>query len=791
MVEYDAIHTYYNDLSGHIQAVVKVYSAMPTFTVQQDRHSIIVHTPHIDIGFSQEHGGLYLLRTKHRPNVLSHGPSFPALDVQVGLDAIWLAQRTFVRYLNHTITERNDTIDIAIMIGIGPLIVYDRYHIVGTLITRRVSVKNVSEDEVQLHAVRLALPWACIGEPEACRFEAPGHRIHPHTTVNITLPPADPKIPHFFKPTTIDQWALEQAPIVTSGLIALHNPLLPQTLLCWYHSEVEPATPSIDGNRTGLTLTHELMLADRLNTEIALNGGTQYILLLEQPWDEALKVFQQSHGDTRRYTPIEPTSWVRDAAIYEVYPAHFDGFRGLAAQLPHLQALGINTLCMLPIWTFDNPHQQLWDENWTCRSNPYAISHFGTIEPTLGTPDDIRYLVEQAHAHSMRVVVDLPLIGCSQESPYVVEHPEWFCQNEDGTFLHSSEVVGSYCFDWTNTDLRNHVIEQAQQQLVAYDFDGYRAMVPRTPPINWASHISHHASTSSLAVIAMLRELRQALTNAKLDMILFTPFGGPIYDSIADLAIDEPVHHQFFRTALGSLAPEELGQWLYDLRTSLPPDTIRACFVESYYSHQVNAISNGMRGSRISRLLLAGMVFCGFVPLIRAGQEDIDDAFITRLFHVRATHSALRYGTVHYNAIMSDNPDIFGILSENQHECLLCLLNMGPDRHTITIQIPTNITDTLNTACTLTELLRDIQWNEAGQTIWSRTDIPILQLTLAPFEAYCFHIKPVTNSGIRRNHRANKATRQASVQPTQEKKLTETPLSLLEARYPTSGEQKG
>ncbi|MEM8532173.1 MAG: alpha-amylase family glycosyl hydrolase [Chloroflexota bacterium] len=757
---------------------------MPTFTVQQDRHSIIVQTPHIDIGFSQEHGGLFLLRTKNQPNVLGHGPSVPTLDVQVGLDGIWLAQRTLVRYLSHTVTERDTAIDIAVMTGIGPLIVYDRYHIVGTLIARRVSVKNVSEEEVQLRAVRLTLPWVCIGEPEACRFEAPGHRVHPHMMVNTALSPIDPTIPHFFRPVTTDQWALEPAPIVTPGLVALHNPLLPETLLCWYHSEVEPATPSIDGNKNALTVSHEIMLADRLNAEIALNGGTQYILLLEQPWNVALNVFQQTHRETRVYPPVQTTSEIHNLTIYEVYPAYFGGFRGLTESLPRLQSLGINTLCMLPIWAFDNPHQQPWDENWTIPQNPYAISHFGLIEPNLGSPDDLRSLVDEAHRHGMRVLVDLPLIGCSCESPYVVKHPEWICQNEDGTLLQSIEVIGSYCFDWTNPALRSHVIEQAQQQLLAYNFDGYRMMVPRIPPINWATHVSHHASTSSLAVLAMIRELRQTLSNTKPDTILMTPFGGPIYDSVADLAIDEPVHHQFFRTALGALTPEELGHWLYDLRTTRSSDIVRACFVENYYSHQINAIAPGMRGSQISRLILAGMVFCGFVPLIRTGQEDIDEAFITRLLYIRTAHSALRHGSVRYNAIVSDNPSIFGVICEDQAEYLLCLLNMGPYRHTTTVRIPDDIK--VDTTSPLTELLHDMPWGKTKKIMWHCTNDQTLQLTLAPFEAYCFYMNLNTHNSSKQNRGTNKTTRKTGVLPTEEERSTVTPFSSLEARYPTN-----
>src|SRR5262245_37658880 len=122
-------------------------AAMP-FTTSEQRRIIAVQTPDIEMEFSLDDGGLRSLRRAGGPNVLGYGAPRPSVDVQLGVAGEWLADRIFVRYLRHTIEERDGAVELAIVIGVGPLIVYDRYRITGTLIARRVSVVNVGEDEI-------------------------------------------------------------------------------------------------------------------------------------------------------------------------------------------------------------------------------------------------------------------------------------------------------------------------------------------------------------------------------------------------------------------------------------------------------------------------------------------------------------------------------------------------------------------------------------------------------------------------------------------------------------------
>src|SRR5262245_17134811 len=262
---------------------------MASFTVTQEHQTVVVHTPEIELAFSLDDGGLRMLRRSGGPNVVGYGDARASVDVNLGAGSAWLADWVFVRYLSHAIDEREGAVELVIVIGVGPLKVYDRYRITGTLIARRVSVENVGEDEVRLQGVRLALPWARVGALDTCRFDAPGTSVRPHVPLDVAAAQRLDVLPRrFFAPGLRYGRALERAPTQATGLLALHDPQTDEALLCWYYSTVESALPLVEGNDQAATLMHEIAVADWLRSEIALTTGTQYILLLHEPWSAAL-----------------------------------------------------------------------------------------------------------------------------------------------------------------------------------------------------------------------------------------------------------------------------------------------------------------------------------------------------------------------------------------------------------------------------------------------------------------------------------------------------------------------
>lgn len=715
---------------------------MSAYTISCDHDLCMLRTAEICLGFSAEHGGLLVLQRSGGPNVLGFGPARPSIDIDLDQRG-WLADQIFVRYLKHAAFEHNGAVLLVITIGIGPLIVEDRYRITGTLIARQVEIRNVGEDRVDLRGVRLLLGWARVGALESCRFDAPGNSVRPHVALQVAAAQRRGVLPRrFFAPGLREGYALERAPTQGAGVLALHDPAIDEALLCWYYSTAAPAQPQIDGNDLAIALSHEIQISDWLRSEGRLELGTQYFLLLHEPWPAALAALRRTWQLCGFRALERPAAWLHHASIYEAHPSHFGGFAGLAAVLPDLRALGINTLCLLPVWAFANQRERMWDGNWKASGNLYALRDFELLDPTLGNQGDLRALVAAAHDQHIRVLIDLPLEGCADDAPLVEQHPDWFCRDEAGQISQVPQQPRMLAFDWDQPALHDAMVGWALGQARAYDLDGFRVAGPREVAPNWGRAERLSGCAAGMGVLDMLDRLQRELKAAKWDAALIGGLSGPIYDAIHDALVDELPHHMFMHLALGRMTPAELGDWLEDYDRMLPRGMMRICFVESHRTRLINPLADGMRGSRISRMLLAGLVLCGFVPLISAGQEDEEARFIQRLLRARAEHAVLRSGAVAYNQLPCSESQVFAVLREYAGEHVIGLLNVGPHKHTPTLSVPVDQLDLHDGEYELVDLLAQQAWVEDGQRVWRRDELLTLRLTLEPFTACCLLIRP-------------------------------------------------
>jgi len=106
--------------------------------------------------------------------------------------------------------------------------------------------------------------------------------------------------------------------------------------------------------------------------------------------------------------------WYKDAVIYELHikayaDANGDGigdFRGLAERLDHVQALGVNTIWLLPFY----PSPQ--------RDDGYDVSDYENVHPSYGTLDDFRAFLAEAHRRGLRVITELVVNHTSDQHPW-------------------------------------------------------------------------------------------------------------------------------------------------------------------------------------------------------------------------------------------------------------------------------------------------------------------------------------------------------------------------------------
>lgn len=119
---------------------------------------------------------------------------------------------------------------------------------------------------------------------------------------------------------------------------------------------------------------------------------------------------QRSSSTSRSRQPL----WYKDAVIYELRVRSFadgngDGigdFRGLRAKLPYLQDLGVTTLWLLPFYPSPG------------RDDGYDISDYTDVDPAVGTLEDFKAFLAEAHARGLRVITELVLNHTSDQHPW-------------------------------------------------------------------------------------------------------------------------------------------------------------------------------------------------------------------------------------------------------------------------------------------------------------------------------------------------------------------------------------
>jgi len=113
--------------------------------------------------------------------------------------------------------------------------------------------------------------------------------------------------------------------------------------------------------------------------------------------------------------PVRTADWWREAVIYQVYPRSFadangDGMGdlpGVRSRLPYLRDLGVDAVWLSPFYA--SPQADAG----------YDVADYRVVDPMFGDLDDAVALIDDAHRHGLRIIVDLVPNHCSDQH-------EWF-----------------------------------------------------------------------------------------------------------------------------------------------------------------------------------------------------------------------------------------------------------------------------------------------------------------------------------------------------------------------------
>ena len=130
-------------------------------------------------------------------------------------------------------------------------------------------------------------------------------------------------------------------------------------------------------------------------------------------------------------TPFASVPDTPDIVMYEINLRAFSQsgtFSGILPRLDSIKALGVNTLWLMPIYTVGqlNSVGQL--------GSPYSVKNYKEVNSEFGSLDNLRTLVDSAHAKGMAVILDWVANHTSWDNPWIT-NVTWYTRNSSGAIV--------------------------------------------------------------------------------------------------------------------------------------------------------------------------------------------------------------------------------------------------------------------------------------------------------------------------------------------------------------------
>jgi maltose alpha-D-glucosyltransferase / alpha-amylase len=161
--------------------------------------------------------------------------------------------------------------------------------------------------------------------------------------------------------------------------------------------------------------------------------------------------------------------WYKDAIIYEIHVRAFmdsnaDGigdFPGILSKLDYLQDLGVTCLWLLPF--FPSP----------LRDDGYDIANYVDVNPSYGTLNDFKQVLDAAHQRGMQVMIELVINHTSDQHPWFKASrlaPKGSPEREMYVWSDTDKLFEGVRIIFTDTEKSNWTWDEVAQQYYWHRF---------------------------------------------------------------------------------------------------------------------------------------------------------------------------------------------------------------------------------------------------------------------------------------------------------------------------------
>ncbi|HEX8852840.1 MAG TPA: alpha-amylase family glycosyl hydrolase, partial [Pyrinomonadaceae bacterium] len=302
------------------------------------------------------------------------------------------------------------------------------------------------------------------------------------------------------------------------------------------------------------------------------------------------------------YVKLKHPEWSKNAVIYQINTRQFTSegtFRAAETHLPRLKALGVDILWLMPIHKIGEKNRK------GSLGSPYAVKDYYSVNPELGTLEDLKHFVRAAHEQGLYVILDWVANHTAWDSNLVAEHPEWYERDYKGDFRPTpwwdwSDIID---LDYKHEGLRRYMTDALKYWVREADVDGYRCDVTGFVPVDFWNNA--RKELDAIKPVFMLAEWESRDLHAEaFDMT----YAWSWYDAVHDIAAGR-------KTDLSGL-------FIYYSwnESSYPPESMRMTFVSNHDKNawentEFEAFGQGLEAAMVLSAVGEGM------PLVYNGQE--------------------------------------------------------------------------------------------------------------------------------------------------------------------------
>ena len=266
---------------------------------------------------------------------------------------------------------------------------------------------------------------------------------------------------------------------------------------------------------------------------------------------------------------FEVPEWAANKVVYQIFPSRYAAsqpvdkelwykspitftdnlhgdIRGIIDHLDYIRDLGIDVIYMTPIFKSDSSHK-------------YDTIDYYQIDPSFGTAEDLRELVQKAHQYGMKVVLDAvfnhtgrdffafkDILENKEKSKYL----DWYFIDKFPLDNESGQAPNFKCFGYyggmpklnlKNPEVEKYVTDVACYWLKECDIDGWRMDV--------GDEISHY----------FWKHFRRAVKAVKKDALIIGEIWHYAGDFLEGDEWDTVMNYPFYLNLIDLLADEKIG----------------------------------------------------------------------------------------------------------------------------------------------------------------------------------------------------------------------------------------